>query len=171
MNFETHLRHVGDTQNKANRVQDIGLARSIETSNRIERRVPSCDLSPNWVWFETWKKLVGVDTTNKMTVLYLREWALLSAYFVAVEVRNSWPRCWRQNNFVTWSNLLTLHYEWIYENLHQFVYIVIHTIEWISISHFFKIEWWTIPWKLGLPEHRQTPESSWLFFFKKNPAK
>lgn len=41
---KSHLGHVGDTQNKAYRVEDVGLARPVEARDSIERRIPSRNL-------------------------------------------------------------------------------------------------------------------------------
>lgn len=40
-----HLAEVGDTKEKANGVQDVGLARAIKPSDGIEERVKAIDFS------------------------------------------------------------------------------------------------------------------------------
>lgn len=48
----THHIRLGETEHKADRVENIGFARTIETSNRVEGRVPARYLCPNWVRLE-----------------------------------------------------------------------------------------------------------------------
>jgi hypothetical protein len=40
--FVTHRLHVGDTQDKTYRIEDVGLARTIQTCDGIEGLVESC---------------------------------------------------------------------------------------------------------------------------------
>lgn len=49
----TCLLHVSDAQHEAYCVQDIRFTRPIETGDRIKRRVPTSNSSPNGIRFET----------------------------------------------------------------------------------------------------------------------
>jgi hypothetical protein len=52
MSHRTYLGHIGDTQNEAYRVKNVGFARPIETCDGVERRVPSRNLRPNRIRLE-----------------------------------------------------------------------------------------------------------------------
>ena len=41
--------HIRDTKDETYRVEDVGFARAIQTSDGVERRVPTSDLGSNWV--------------------------------------------------------------------------------------------------------------------------
>lgn len=52
----TYLGHIGDTKYKTNCVKYVGLAGSIEASDCIEGWIPTRDLSPDWIGFETFER-------------------------------------------------------------------------------------------------------------------
>jgi hypothetical protein len=42
-------RHVRDTKDETYRVENVGFARAIQTSDGVKRGVPTSDLRSNWV--------------------------------------------------------------------------------------------------------------------------
>jgi len=51
--LRTHLCHIRDPKHETYGVEDVGLARSIETRDGIERRIPSRNLSAYRVRLES----------------------------------------------------------------------------------------------------------------------
>jgi hypothetical protein len=57
ISYRTYRSHVGDTENKTYRVENVGLARTVETRNGIERGVPTSDLGTYGVRFESYDNI------------------------------------------------------------------------------------------------------------------
>jgi hypothetical protein len=84
MSLTSDLSHIGNTQNKTDRIQYIGFPRSVQAGDRIERRIPSRDCRAHWVRLETYGRGRSASALHGSirTVRYHLVSVLLSASFV-----------------------------------------------------------------------------------------
>lgn len=60
----THCSDVGEAEDEAYRVEDVGFAGAIEAGDGVERRIPAGDLGAGGVGLEAWGWLATMTETR-----------------------------------------------------------------------------------------------------------